>query len=76
MKIKSAKVISIEKEIELSVSYNRKIFEITVTTTNGKVSSNVKTANLTYFHNTPVEIRNRHYKEIIKYVENKFKQNV
>jgi hypothetical protein len=72
MKINSANVISVEKDIKLSVSYKRKSFEIIVTTQNGRVSSNVKTAYLTYFNDTPVEIQNKHFGEIKKYIENNF----
>lgn len=68
--------VSEEKEIDVRVNYKNKVFTLTVTLRNGKVIGDafhsIRTSCLTYF-DTPLTEREKHFKAIKKYVENKYK---
>lgn len=76
MKIIRSIQVSEEKEIDVRVNHKNKVFTLNVTLRDGKVVGDayhsVGTAYLAYF-DTPLAERERHFKAIKKYVENKYK---
>lgn len=74
MNIKSAKTFSVSKWIEVSVSYKKKDFKVSVLMKNGSVVGNgagdgIYTSYLTYFNEVPEHVRQSHFYKIKKYVE-------
>lgn len=74
MKIHSAKTVQVKKWVTLKVTHNKKQFEISVFTVDGKVEAKsekqgVYTSFLTYFNNVPDKVRAKHLEQIKEYVE-------
>lgn len=73
MKINYAKVIQVEKWIEIRVKYKGEVIDFNVKTIGGVVQGDLEnglmTSTLRYFHNTPPNIQNKHWIQIKKYVE-------
>jgi hypothetical protein len=77
MQIYSAKTKLTEKWVEVSVGYGAKAFKVSVRTKNGIVQGNAKsgvaTSYLSYFHDTPERVRQKHFEQIKAYVEKHIK---
>lgn len=74
MKIGTPKTIRTEKWLVFPVEYKKKKFEISVIVWNGKLKGEsckdaIATSYLTYFHETPEHIRQRHFLKIKKLIE-------
>lgn len=77
MKIRSAKTVQTTKWVSVKITWNRKTFDVSVETLDGKLktaeTSGVATSYLTYFNKCSVKDRLKHFAQIKKYVERHIK---
>ncbi len=74
MKIEKAVIISTKHEISVVVSHKKKEFMLDIQMLDGHVigdaENGVRTSYFTYFHEVPLKVRQKHFNQIRKYVEN------